>query len=60
MIEDSLKDINVSVLWEPFEDGNGKYFLTQNDSEATTSGVVRPCLVKESNVIHKGIILNII
>jgi hypothetical protein len=58
MIEEALKEINVDVLWEQLETSNGKYFLIQNDSEATNSGVVRPCLVKKSDVLHKGVILN--
>lgn len=58
MIEEALQEINVDVLWEQPEASNSKYFLIQNDSEATNSGVTRPCLAKESNVIHKGVILN--
>ena len=56
--EESLEEIGVDILWEPPEGDNGKYFITQNDSKAKASGVARPCLIKESEVIHRGVILN--
>lgn len=57
IVENALKDINVDVLWKQPEGDNGKYFLIQNDSKITKSGVVRPCLVQNSNVIQIGIII---
>lgn len=56
--EDALEDVGVDILWEPPERDNGKHFLTQNDSKATVSGVVRPCLMKGSDVIQRGVIIN--
>ncbi|MGK7896322.1 MAG: hypothetical protein AB4372_22585 [Xenococcus sp. (in: cyanobacteria)] len=58
IIEEALQEINVDILWEQPEASNGKYFLTQNDSEATNSGVVRPCLARKSDVLHQGVVLN--
>lgn len=56
--EEALEEIGVNILWESPEGDNGEYFITQNDSKAKASGVARPCLIKESEVIHKGVILN--
>lgn len=58
ILESGLEDMGITVLWERPKNDIGQYFVTQNDTQVTSSHVSRPCLVRGETVIHKGVVIN--
>ena len=59
ILESGLEDMGITVIWDMPKNDIGEYFVNQNDSEVKSPHVSRPCLVRGSKVIHKGVLINL-
>jgi chromosome segregation ATPase len=55
--EGMLEDLGITIMWAQSELADGKHFIIQKDPGVKVMRVVRPCLLRNSEVVQKGLVI---